>query len=234
MKSKTYWLGKPLNQLPCYVGEHSNSLTQFVECDADISVLSKPDVQTAYFYFSRSLEDFFEISLKICFNLKKSMIVIHDGDFLASDLSINIIDRTIDLTIESDKEKFIRSITENNSAKNTVNNDTSDIRIQKIEDFISNNLGKEIREEDVAKLSNLSTAYFSRFFRKHKDISFQDYLTRQRIALAQNMLKQYPSEKISSVAYQTGYSDVAYFNRVFKKQTSLTPTEYRKSFLQTA
>lgn len=100
--------------------------------------------------------------------------------------------------------------------------------MKKIEEYISVNINRDIREEEVAELSNLSINYFSRFFRKHRKVSFQDYITLKRVNIAQQLLVDSPAEKVSSVAYQAGYSDVSYFNRVFKKHTTMTPTQYRK------
>ncbi|MFC0061833.1 helix-turn-helix domain-containing protein [Vibrio inusitatus] len=234
MNSKVYWLGQPLDRLPQCMNKYSTSLSLFSECGTDISVVSEQDVKQVYFYFSKDLGDLLEISIKICRNLRKNIVLVHEGDFLEESFSTDTIDKVFNLTLASDRFLLVNYATQTGTEKSSSLRDSSDIRIKKIEAFVSNNIGREIREEDVAKLSNLSTTYFSRFFRKHKDISFQDYLTQQRIELAQTILGQYPSEKISSVAYQAGYGDVAYFNRVFKKKTSLTPTQYRNSLLQSA
>ncbi|GEM80152.1 helix-turn-helix domain-containing protein [Vibrio superstes] len=228
MQSKGYWLGKPVEDLTSQTYELSHLNSHFIDCGTDISILSQSDVRFAHFYFSKNLEPFFELSKKICRNLDKKLVVIHNNELSLKDLPADIIEKSIDITVKTEAEYFFPYSSIKGTERLSATPITSDTRIIKIERFISENMNKEIREEDVAKMVNLSTAYFSRFFRKHKKISFQDYLTLKRVNFAQQMLKNHPSEKVSSVAYQAGYSDVSYFNRVFKKQTTLTPTQYRK------
>ena len=55
---------------------------------------------------------------------------------------------------------------------------------------------------------------------------FSDYLTLVRIDRAKFMLKEYGSS-LKEIAAHCGYHDVAYFCRVFRRITKITPTEYR-------
>ncbi len=53
------------------------------------------------------------------------------------------------------------------------------------------------------------------------------YVNRQKIAAAKSLLEN-PSASIFAVAERLGYYDVNYFSAFFKKQTGLSPSEYRK------
>ena len=59
-------------------------------------------------------------------------------------------------------------------------------------------------------------------------MKFHDYLNSLRMNRAKFMLRNY-NMTLKEVAVTCGYTDIAYFCRVFKKSTSGTPTEYRAS-----
>lgn len=64
-------------------------------------------------------------------------------------------------------------------------------------------------------------------FKKHTGKTFNTFLIEYRMEKAKELLQK-PGTQIQSVAHDVGYSDVKYFNKLFKKYTSLTPTEYIK------
>lgn len=72
--------------------------------------------------------------------------------------------------------------------------------------------------------------YFGRFFNRYMKEKYSAYLVRTRIQLAQRILTYYPDIKIADLAEQTGYPpDGQYLSKVFKKQTGVLLSDYRKS-----
>jgi len=63
-------------------------------------------------------------------------------------------------------------------------------------------------------------------FKKITGINFTDYLSRVRIEKAKNLLLN-RNLRISEIAYEVGFQSLTHFNRVFKKITGQSPTEYR-------
>lgn len=59
-------------------------------------------------------------------------------------------------------------------------------------------------------------------------MSFVNYLTDYRLRFAKSLLDN-NKFKISTVAAMSGFSDVTYFNKVFKQNMNMTPTEYIQS-----
>ena len=55
---------------------------------------------------------------------------------------------------------------------------------------------------------------------------FNDYVNLVRVNRAKFMLRNYPMT-LKEVAANCGYTDIAYFCRIFKKIVKLTPTQYR-------
>lgn len=196
----------------------------------DISVLTSAEVQSAIFFLSEEVEELFELANKICSNLGKSLTVITSDVYDTSKCSKHSVIKFVRLKEDKSKSLQLSHALADRVTKGPCNNATN--RLSKIDVFIAKNIYRDIREEEVANLANFSTTYFSKFFRKHKKISFQEYLSNKRVELSKQLLTSQPREKVSSIAFQVGYSDVSYFNRVFKKHTSLTPTEYRQNVVR--
>lgn len=83
--------------------------------------------------------------------------------------------------------------------------------------------------ESVAKKFNLDRATLYRNFKKSLKLSPSDYITGQRIYLAQKLLEN-PNVSVKAVACSVGYSDQMYFAKVFKKATGLSPIEYKNTY----
>jgi len=80
---------------------------------------------------------------------------------------------------------------------------------------------------DVARECNLSEYHFFRTFRQVFSISPYQYLIARRLDFAKDLLRE-GHDRISDIAYLTGYSDVFAFSKSFKKYTGSTPTQFGK------
>lgn len=80
---------------------------------------------------------------------------------------------------------------------------------------------------DVATSSGMSEVYFRKLFKEAFGLSPSQYLISLRIAHAKNLIT-YEKISVAEVATRSGFSDIYYFSRQFKKETGLTPTEYRR------
>jgi len=92
--------------------------------------------------------------------------------------------------------------------------------------YVQENFQNPITRESVAKNFGLTPNHVSRLFRREGSMRFSDYLTLVRIDRAKFMLKTYNSP-LKEIALNCGYHDLAYFCRVFKATTKVTPTDYR-------
>ncbi len=81
---------------------------------------------------------------------------------------------------------------------------------------------------DVAGRVHVNTSYLSRIIKKVTGKNFVDILLQARIAKARELLQD-SSLKVYEVAERVGIPETKYFSSVFKKETGLTPTEYRNS-----
>lgn len=92
--------------------------------------------------------------------------------------------------------------------------------------YVQENFRAQITRETVARHFGLAPNHVSRLFRKEGFMRFNDYLNLVRVNRAKFMLQNY-SLTLKEIAANCGYSDAAYFCRVFKKTSNITPTEYR-------
>jgi two-component system response regulator YesN len=84
----------------------------------------------------------------------------------------------------------------------------------------------ELSLNDVAAQVNLSASHFSAVFSQETGQTFKEYLTETRINKAKELLRM-TALRSADIAYQVGYNDPHYFSSVFKKNTGLSPIEFR-------
>ncbi|WP_420319989.1 helix-turn-helix domain-containing protein [Flagellimonas sp.] len=74
----------------------------------------------------------------------------------------------------------------------------------------------------------------SQIINEHFDVSFHEFVNMYRIQEAKELLLEDKSRKLNiiNVAYEVGYNNKVTFNKAFKKDTQLTPSEYQKSILR--
>ena len=101
--------------------------------------------------------------------------------------------------------------------------------ILKAQDYINKNYAdKDISLNSVAKAVNVSPNHFSTVFSQETGETFINYITRVRMNRAKGLLKT-TQMRTSDVGYDVGYNDTHYFSYVFKKNTGMTPTEFRNN-----
>lgn len=105
--------------------------------------------------------------------------------------------------------------------------------IQQATDEVRVYYREEIRRTVIAARLGITPEHFSRIFRKHKGISFTDYVYRWRMNAAKKDL-QYSSASISEIARRNGYPNEHYFSRRFKSLFGLSPKQYQSSEKQYA
>jgi AraC-like DNA-binding protein len=93
--------------------------------------------------------------------------------------------------------------------------------------YLHQNFDRALSRDEIAQELGVSEDYLSRIFNQELGISPWDYLNRYRIARARELLRQ-SYDGIAEIGRRVGYSDPAYFSRVFRKITGMSASEFRE------
>ena len=93
--------------------------------------------------------------------------------------------------------------------------------------FMISNFQRDLKLEEVANRANMNVSAFCRYFKKSTSKTFSHALNEIRIGFA--CKKMISSDKsISEIAFECGFNNISYFNRVFKNIKHVTPHKYRE------
>ena len=93
--------------------------------------------------------------------------------------------------------------------------------------YIEDNYTGDISLEELAAKCLVSKYYLSHLFSKSTGKSIGRYILDKRLYMAKYMLSS-TDLSVEQVSLQCGFSDSAYFCRLFKKEQGCTPTQFRK------
>lgn len=102
-------------------------------------------------------------------------------------------------------------------------------RLHALKNDIVANLGQRgLSLDALAKRHEISPRYVRKLF-ESDGTTFSNFVLGQRIARARKMLMdpRYSHLKVSTLAYEAGFGDLSYFNRVFRRHYGVTPSEFR-------
>lgn len=94
-------------------------------------------------------------------------------------------------------------------------------------DFIESHYAEDVSLDLLADRLGITRGYLSTYFKEKMGINFVDYVISYRMNKAKDILN-HTDLKIHEVAALVGYPNVSTFIRVFKKQTGVTPGDYKK------
>ena len=99
--------------------------------------------------------------------------------------------------------------------------------------YLQEHLAEEMSLSVLADEFHLNPQYISQLFRNEIGVNFLAYLTNIRIEKAKKLLLSTPLS-VAEVAERAGYGDYRVFTKVFKKSEGVTPSQYRREFLDSA
>jgi transcriptional regulator GlxA family with amidase domain len=100
-------------------------------------------------------------------------------------------------------------------------------QISKVKAYVDDNLGMPIRVGTLAALCRLSVSYFSVAFKRSLGETVQSYLSRRRVARAQELILA-TEEPLSRIALDCGFCDQAHLSRMFHRIVGMAPNRWRR------
>jgi YesN/AraC family two-component response regulator len=99
--------------------------------------------------------------------------------------------------------------------------------MKKLMDFMEDNISNtELKIEDLADAVNLGRSVFYGKIKSITGMTPVDFVRHIRILRAEELITR-SDYSFSQIAYMVGFSDPKYFSKCFKKETGMTPSEYR-------
>lgn len=96
--------------------------------------------------------------------------------------------------------------------------------------LLNGHLYSRITLEYISRQTYYSKAYLNNIFNKHMGTSIMQYYNNLKIKEAKKLLRN--EQAPSSIALQLGFESATYFTKVFKRQTGMTPSAYKKQILK--
>lgn len=120
-------------------------------------------------------------------------------------------------------EAFIREAERAIGETNTSVNPNMDRLLEYIQDHYAD----PITLTGVARQFHFNASYLSSYFASYNGEGFSEYLNKIRLEKAMELLLT-TELTISEISASVGYSDQSYFTKVFKKQTGISPSQFRR------
>lgn len=107
--------------------------------------------------------------------------------------------------------------------------ETDNERINEVFNHISNHFREEITLDEIAAVANMTVNSFCRYFKQRTRKTYSSFLNDIRIEYACKLIAS-GNDAFNTIALESGYNNVSYFNRKFKQIMGVTPLEYRRRY----
>lgn len=112
-------------------------------------------------------------------------------------------------------------------SKNKLDARNDNFIIKAVKDYVDKNYKDEISVASISQDLNINYNYLSYCFKNETNENLSSYISRVRVEKAKLYLEDFKIP-ISNISEMVGFSEHNYFSKIFKKYTSLTPSEYRR------
>ncbi|MCW3120440.1 MAG: helix-turn-helix protein [Chitinophagaceae bacterium] len=99
-------------------------------------------------------------------------------------------------------------------------------RMHQIYHYLETHYQQTVDVNEIATMVHLSTAAFCRYFKKSTHLTFTDFVNQYRINQAKKLLLY--DKNVTEACYNSGFENLSYFNKTFKKLTGENPSAFRK------
>jgi AraC-like DNA-binding protein len=108
---------------------------------------------------------------------------------------------------------------------------TGNKRIALIHDYLMKNYRGEVNLKSLASQTNMAEGSLCRFFKMNMGLTIFEYLNKIKIEFACKLLMN-GDLSITEVCFDSGFNNLSHFNKQFKKGTGVTPSEYRRKYME--
>lgn len=120
-------------------------------------------------------------------------------------------------------ENMVQNISQINTTAKVAEN----ALVDKINDFLEENIFYPVNLQTVCTHFNISKSYVCRIYKEYTSSSIIKHMSKLKIKEAKKLLRQ-DDMNISQIADKLGFSSIHNFTRSFKNETGVSPSEYKK------
>lgn len=102
-------------------------------------------------------------------------------------------------------------------------------KIKTILKYVEEHYADHITIDDMAAITFYSKSHFMKFFKAHVGTGFIEYLNDYRLTIAERLLRT-SDATVLEIAEKSGFDNLSYFNRMFKRKYGQSPGKQRKLF----
>lgn len=99
-------------------------------------------------------------------------------------------------------------------------------RLELLHDFVNREYTRHIPLAEAANMVSMTEQAFSRFFKKKTGKTFTQFVNEHRLVHASRLLAEEPMG-ITDICYDSGFNNFSHFNKLFKKFSGKSPSQYR-------
>ncbi|WP_336407712.1 helix-turn-helix transcriptional regulator [Gilvibacter sediminis] len=99
-------------------------------------------------------------------------------------------------------------------------------RLELLYDFVNKEYTRHIPLAEAANMVSMTEQAFSRFFKKKTGKTFTQFVNEHRLVHASRLLAEEPMG-ITDICYDSGFNNFSHFNKLFKKFSGKSPSQYR-------
>lgn len=100
-------------------------------------------------------------------------------------------------------------------------------RVNVILEYVDTHYAERIKLDDLVEIVHINKYYICKIFQQHIGKTFLEYVNLVRIQKAVELLVS-TNDSITAIAFATGFQDINYFSRMFKRVMGISPTDLRK------
>jgi len=102
-------------------------------------------------------------------------------------------------------------------------------RLNKVYNYVYDNISNPFEIADIADLLNMSVSNFCHYFKKRTQKTFSQFINETRIGNVKRLLIE-TDKSIAEIAYESGYSSLSNFNKQFSTLVKFSPKDFRKKY----
>ena len=125
--------------------------------------------------------------------------------------------------------RLLRVLSDTGSGRQVGCNNTlsrTEMRMERIRTFCACNYARDISLEEIALYAGMNKSAFCTFMKRNFGCTFSEFVNEQRLVRGLERLRN-SDDSIAEIAFSLGYSNVTYFNRLFRARYGCTPKSVR-------